>query len=202
MRPSTITDDFTIVPQDVTWQLPKELSHREASVPQHGAEQLRQVQPDVGNIDGHVVRLLQRFWKAEKNPQRGINHWYNIKNAPVVRWKLDWLNKATKLISCSNTDSFIFLIETNQRVHMNWPFVEEAFRQDSLLHQLEEELAHLVPGDATALQGRLHPDTHKDVQLRAQIKLVHTLDSLLQETQNCDQDWGVKNGLLNNSQHT
>lgn len=44
---------------------PKELSHREAPVLQHGAEQLGQVQPDVGNVDGHVVRLLQRICKPE-----------------------------------------------------------------------------------------------------------------------------------------
>lgn len=46
--------------------VPKELSHREAPFPQHGAEQLGQVQPDVGNVDGHVVRLLQRVCKPDK----------------------------------------------------------------------------------------------------------------------------------------
>lgn len=56
------------------------------------------------------------------------------------------------------------------------------FRQDSLLQQLEEELAHVVPCDLTALQGRLHPDAHKDVQLRGQVQLFHTLNSLLQES--------------------
>lgn len=61
-----------------------------------------------------------------------------------------------------------------------WPFVELGFGHDSLLHQLEQELAHVVPCDLTALQSRLHSNAHKDVQLRAQIELVHTLDSLLQ----------------------
>lgn len=46
--------------------VPKELSHREAPFLQHRAEQLGQVQPDVGNVDGHVVRLLQRVCKPEK----------------------------------------------------------------------------------------------------------------------------------------
>lgn len=46
--------------------VPKELSHREAPFPQYRAEQLGQIQPDVGNVDGHVVCLLQRVCKAEK----------------------------------------------------------------------------------------------------------------------------------------
>lgn len=46
--------------------LPKELSHREAPFPQHRTEQLGQVQPDVGNVDGHVVRLFQRVCEPEK----------------------------------------------------------------------------------------------------------------------------------------
>lgn len=51
--------------------VPKELSHREAPFPQHGAEQLGQVQPDVGNVDGHVVRLLQRVCKPDKTQGHG-----------------------------------------------------------------------------------------------------------------------------------
>lgn len=50
--------------------VPKELSHREAPFPQHRAEQLGQVQPDVGNVDGHVVRLLQRVCKPEKTTRQ------------------------------------------------------------------------------------------------------------------------------------
>lgn len=38
--------------------LPKELSHREAPLLQHRAQQLSQVQPDVRNVDGHVISLL------------------------------------------------------------------------------------------------------------------------------------------------
>ena len=77
-------------------------------------------------------------------------------------------------------------------LQVNWPFVELGFGQESLLHQLEEELAHVVPCDLTALQSRLDADTHKDVQLRAQLELVHTLNSLLQETQTTKQHWVKK----------
>lgn len=34
---------------------------------------------------------------------------------------------------------------------VNWPFVELGLGHGSLLHQLEEELAHVVPCDLTAL---------------------------------------------------
>lgn len=49
--------------------VPKELSHREAPFSQHRAEQLGQVQPDMGNVDGHVIRLLQRVHKPEEKKQ-------------------------------------------------------------------------------------------------------------------------------------
>ena len=77
-------------------------------------------------------------------------------------------------------------------MQVNWPFVELGFGQDSLLHQLEEELTHVVPCDLTTLQGRYHPNAHKDVQLRAQVELIHTLDSLLQKTKKYDQDWKLE----------
>ncbi len=64
---------FSILKEAIEYQVnssgvsvPKELSHREAPFPQHRAEQLGQVQPDVGNVDGHVVRLLQRLCKPEE----------------------------------------------------------------------------------------------------------------------------------------
>ena len=63
----------------------------------------------------------------------------------------------------------------------NWPFVELGFGQDSLLRQLEEELAQVVPCDLTVLQSRLHPHAYEDVWMRAQSKFHHTLDSLLQQ---------------------
>lgn len=53
-------------PNNVAVSVPKELSHREAPVPQHRAEQFGQVQPDMGNVDGHVVRLLQCVCKPEE----------------------------------------------------------------------------------------------------------------------------------------
>lgn len=62
------------------------------------------------------------------------------------------------------------------------PFVELGFGQDSLLQELEEELAHVFPRYLTALQSWLHPNTHKDVQLWAQAELVHALNGLLRET--------------------
>lgn len=55
----------------VIFSAPEELSHREACVLQQRAEQLGQVQPYVGNVDGHVVGQLQRLCKPEK-PQRCI----------------------------------------------------------------------------------------------------------------------------------
>lgn len=79
---------------------------------------------------------------------------------------------------------------------VNWPFVELGLGQESLLHQLEKELAHVVPCYLTALQSRLHPDAHKDVQLRAQVELVHALNGLLQNTKKCDQWWVKKRQLL------
>lgn len=54
---------------------------------------------------------------------------------------------------------------------MNLPFVELGFRQDSMLHQLEQELTHVVTYDLTVLQGRLHPDALKDMQLGTQVKI-------------------------------
>lgn len=51
--------------------VPKELSHREASFLQYRAEQLGQVQPDMGNVDGHVIRLFQRVCKPEKTRRSG-----------------------------------------------------------------------------------------------------------------------------------
>lgn len=65
---------------------------------------------------------------------------------------------------------------------VDWPFIELWFWQESLSQQLKEELAHVVPCYLTSLQSRLHSDTHKDVELRAQVQLVHTLNGLLQET--------------------
>lgn len=87
-------------------------------------------------------------------------------------------------------------------MQVNWPFVELGFGQDSLLHQLEEELAHVVPCYLTALQGWLHPDVHKYVELRAQVKLVHTLDSLLHKTNEHYQDcvaWKPETGVTLNT---
>lgn len=87
---------------------------------------------------------------------------------------------------------------------VNWPFVQLRLGEDSLLHQLEEELAHVVPCDLTALQGRLHPDAHKDVKLEAQVKLVHTLDSLLQNTEKYGQNelcWKLNFNFLAIAKH-
>lgn len=98
----------------------------------------------------------------------------------------DWCAITLTQLSVYRDWSFSWAAECSMQV--NWPFVEMGFGQDSLLHQLEEELAHVVPCDLTALQGRLHPNTHKDVQLRAQVELFHTLDSLLQKTKKYNQD--------------
>ncbi len=85
------------------------------------------------------------------------------------------------------SNSLIIMAERMKQV--NWPFAELGLGQESLLQQLEEELAHVVPCYLTALQSRLHPNTHKDVDLRAQVELVHTLDSLLQKTRTWSSIW-------------
>lgn len=55
--------------------VPKEFSHRETPIPQHGAEQLGQVKPDVGNVDSHVIRLLQGVCKPGKKKSRAHLCW-------------------------------------------------------------------------------------------------------------------------------
>ena len=109
------------------------------------------------------------------------------------------LQKAGMTVMCQKGDNqlhvyrnWLFSCKAESSMQVNWPFVELGFGQDSLPHQLEEELAHVVPCDLTALQGRLHPNPHKDVQLRAQLELLHTLDSLLQKTKKYGQDWTQK----------
>lgn len=67
----------------VSISVPKELSHRETPLPQHGAEQFGQVKPDVGNVDGHVIRLLQGVCKP--GGKKGWEHIY-------VGRKLAWFS--------------------------------------------------------------------------------------------------------------
>lgn len=74
--------------------VPKELSHREAPVPQHRADQLSQVQPDMGNVDGHVVRLLQCVCKPEKKQEHsGVQNQSWMKTFNVVIPKTAWTRK-------------------------------------------------------------------------------------------------------------
>ena len=41
------------------WASPEELSHGDASLVEHGVDELRQVLPDVGDVYGHVLSHLQ-----------------------------------------------------------------------------------------------------------------------------------------------
>lgn len=62
----------------VSVSVPKEFSHRETPILQYGAEQLGQVKPDVGNVDGHVIRLLQGVCKPGKKRLRARLCWLKI----------------------------------------------------------------------------------------------------------------------------
>lgn len=42
---------------------PEQISHGNSSLSQHRAEQFSQIQPDEGNINGHIIGLLQHLWK-------------------------------------------------------------------------------------------------------------------------------------------
>lgn len=85
--------------------VPKELSHREAPFLQHRAEQLGQVQPDVGNVDGHVVRLLQRVCKPEKTEDTPLKSSHYTK----------YCFKPKLLCNCSET-TVLFMFESRMQM--------------------------------------------------------------------------------------
>lgn len=92
--------EYHVNGSSVAVAVPKELSHREAPFPQHRAEQLGQVQPDVGNVDGHVVRLLQRVCKPE--------HENKTKNTTLVDSVTQMLLKTLQLLhECRLRDCLI-----------------------------------------------------------------------------------------------
>lgn len=141
--------------------LPEKLSHGDASLVEHWHDQLWQVEPDVGDVDGHVFSQLQDFLQPDQRENT------------ETEWTCFQIHKAASGIKTSTTHA------NYASVAPYWPFVIFGRWQGASLDQLLQQLAQVLPGDGAALQCRLQSSSHKHKQQRCAVQLLHTLKSLL-----------------------